>query len=75
MTVALPDFLVVVPCSLSVIEFDVCAPPMSKLYEIQNQKTKMVLLFTTPQVEASEAGVQGCHWDAEGKSGTKGVQN
>lgn len=34
MIVALPDFLVVVPCSLSVIEFHVCAPPLSKLYEI-----------------------------------------
>lgn len=67
MTVALPDFLVVVPCSLSVIEFDVCAPPMSKLYEIQNQKTKMVLLFTTPQVEASEAGVESRRKVVEGK--------
>lgn len=67
MIVALPDFLVVVPCSLSVIEFDVCAPPMSKLYEIWNQKTKMVLLFTTPQVEASEAGVESRRKVVEGK--------
>lgn len=31
---ALPGFQMLVPCSLSITEFDVCLPPLSKCYGI-----------------------------------------
>ena len=64
MIVALPDFLMVVPCSLGHRIWCLCTPTVKTIW---NRKTKMVLLFTAPQVEASEVGLGSRRKVVEGK--------
>lgn len=54
---ALPGFLMVVPCNLSVTEFDVCLPPLSKCYEIQILRSRNgIVIHSTRGV--SEGGME-----------------